>query len=197
MDQIILLFDEVENITHIGCFTPPAGSLKMPGPRCPKENTPPTANQGVSYCTKLFDLEKEYAEQQLTFEKRKQQRLKRSKPVLDPMLAWAGIRNAAPKPKLEVDRTYLKNQREPLVNLLADIRIELNNNQAERNIKPLVMSRKKFLFTNTPLSTQSSAIIFRRIETAKENGPEPCRCLPFVLREAPRFSTKVRTGQQS
>ena len=58
----------------------------------PKGKHSPTANQGVSYCTKLFDPEKEYAEQQLTFEKRKQ-RLKRSKPVLDAMLAWAGIRN--------------------------------------------------------------------------------------------------------
>jgi hypothetical protein len=50
----------------------------------PKGKRSPTAEQGVAYCTKLFELEKAY--EGLTFEKRKQQRLDRSKPVLDVIL---------------------------------------------------------------------------------------------------------------
>ena len=133
-------------------------------------------------------MEKEYADEHFTFEERKQQRLERSKPILDDLLSWAGTRTAAPKSKLGVALTYLKNQWVPLNSFLLDGRIEISNNRAERSIKPFVMSRKNFLFANTPLGAQSSAVIFSLIETAKENGLDPYRYLTFVLNEAPKRS---------
>ena len=42
----------------------------------------------------------------LSPEERKKQRLKREKPVLDAMLAWANTRNAAPKSALGKAITY-------------------------------------------------------------------------------------------
>jgi hypothetical protein len=42
-----------------------------------------------------------------------------------------------------------------LYNLFHDGRLELTNNRAERSIKPFVMSRKNFLFSNTPKGTPS------------------------------------------
>ena len=154
----------------------------------PKGKRSPTAEQGAAFCSKLFDLEREYTDQQLTFEERKQQRRERSKPVLDALLAWSNTRNAAPKSKLGVALIYLRNQWESLSNILLDGRIELSNNRAERSIKPFVMSRKNFLFANTPLGAESSAVIFSLIETAKENGLDPYRYLTFVLKEAPKRS---------
>ena len=62
----------------------------------------------------------------------------------------------------------------------------MGNNRAERSIKPFVMSRKNFLFANTPLGAQSSAVIFSLIETAKENGLDPYRYLTWVLKAAPK-----------
>ena len=50
------------------------------------------------------------------------------------------------------------------------------------------MSRKNFLFANTPLGAKSSAVIFSLIETAKENGLDPYRYLTYVLKEAPKLS---------
>ncbi len=87
--------------------------------------------------------------------------------VLDAMLAWANTRNAAPKSKLGIALNYLKNQWPTLIVYLEDGRIELSNNRAERSIKPFVISRKNFLFANTPGGAQSSAVIFSLIETAK------------------------------
>lgn len=181
-------YNAVENVTHVGCFAHARRKFEETVKAQPKGKRSPTAEQGVAYCSKLFNLEKEYAEQQLSFEERKQQRLERSKPVLDAMLAWANTRNAAPKSKLGVALTYLKNQWESLSNFLLDGRIELSNNRAERSIKPFVMARKNFLFANTPLGAQSSAIIFSLIETAKENRLDPYRYLTFVLTEAPKLS---------
>ena len=41
-------------------------------------------------------------------------------------------------------------QKKYLDNYLLDGRLEMTNNLAERSIKPFVMARKNFLFSNTP-----------------------------------------------
>ena len=104
------------------------------------------------------------------------------------MLAWAETRHAAPKSALGKALNYLKNQWDPLTRFLLDGRIELSNNRAERSIKPFVIARKNFLFANTPLGAQSSAVIFSLIETAKENRLDPYSYLCYVLSQAPGLS---------
>lgn len=181
----------LKDVVHVGCFAHARRKFEEAVSAQPKGKRSPTAEQGVAYCTELFKLEQEYDAAQLTYEEREQQRLERSKPVLDAMLSWAETRNAAPKSKLGGALTYLKNQWVQLNNYLLDGRIELSNNRAERSIKPFVMSRKNFLFSNTPSGARSSAIIFSLLETAKENKLDPYRYLTFVLTEAPKLSLKT------
>ena len=71
---------------------------------------------------------------------------------------------------------------------LEDGRLELSNNRAERSIKPFVMGRKNWLFSNTPAGAQSSAVIYSLIETAKENDLDPYRYLVWLLHNAPDMS---------
>ena len=71
---------------------------------------------------------------------------------------------------------------------LEDGRLELSNNRAERSIKPFVMGRKNWLFSNTPAGAQSSAVIYSLIETAKENDLDPYRYLVWLLNTAPGLS---------
>ena len=73
--------------------------------------------------------------------------------------------------------TYLKEQWPYLTNYLKDGRLELSNNRAERSIKPFVISRKNFLFANTPKGATGSAVMFSLIQTAIENGLEPYKYL--------------------
>jgi len=181
-------YHAVENVIHVGCMAHARRKFDEAIKSQPAEMRSSAAEKGVAYCTKLFNLEKEYTQQQLSYEERKQRRLELSKPVLDAMLAWANTRNAAPKSKLGMALNYLKNQWVPLTNFLLDGRLELSNNRAERSIKPFVMSRKNFLFANTPLGAQGSAVIFSLIETAKENGLDPYRYLVWVLEQAPKLS---------
>lgn len=181
-------YHSVENAIHVGCWAHARRKFDEAVKAQPQGKRSPTAEQGVAYCTQLFELEKEYAKNELSFEERKQQRLERSKPVLDAMLSWSNTRNAAPKSKLGMALTYLRNQWEDLNRFLLDGRIELSNNRAERSIKPFVMSRKNFLFANTPLGAKSSAVIFSLIETARENGLDPYRYLTWVLGVAPKTS---------
>ena len=80
---------------------------------------------------------------------------------------------------------------------LADGRLELSNNRAERSIKPFVMGRKNWLFANTPAGAQSSAVIYSLIETAKENGLDPYRYLVWLLNNAPGLSQKDEAWAES
>ena len=71
---------------------------------------------------------------------------------------------------------------------LEDGKLELSNNRAERIIKPFVMGRKNWLFSNTPTGTQSSAVIYSLIEPAKENDLDPYRYLVWLLNNASGLS---------
>ena len=50
--------------------------------------------------------------------------------------------------------------------VLEDGELEIDNNSAERAIKPFVIGRKNWLFSNTAKGANSSAIIYSIIETA-------------------------------
>ena len=77
------------------------------------------------------------------------------------------------------------------IRYLEDGRLELSNNRAERSIKPFVIGRKNFLFANTPLGAQASAVIYSLIETAKELGADPFHYLTWVLETAPTMDRTV------
>lgn len=72
---------------------------------------------------------------------------------------------------------------------LEDGRLEIDNNCAERSIKPFVIGRKNWLFSNTAKGAKSSAIIYSVVETAEENGLEPFQYLSYQFEELPNIDT--------
>ena len=104
------------------------------------------AVEGEAYCEKLFLLERAFAN--LPFEERKKKRQELAKPILDEFLAWGATRTASSKSKLGEALTYLHNNGKELSEYLNDGRLEISNNIAERSIKPFVIDRKNFLFSN-------------------------------------------------
>ena len=89
---------------------------------------------------------------------------------------------------------YLFNQEPYLINYLKDGRLEIDNNRAERSIKPFVIDRKNFLFANTARGAQGSAVIFSIVETAKENKLDPYRYLVYVLKQAKELHSSNETN---
>jgi len=51
--------------------------------------------------------------------------------------------------------------------------LSIDNNRAERAVKPFVIGRKNWLFSAPTQETQSSAMLYNVIETAKANGLIP------------------------
>ena len=70
---------------------------------------------------------------------------------------------------------------------LADLPID--NNRCENAIRPFVLGRKAWLFSDTPAGAHSSAVIYSLLQTAKANGVEPYLCLRHVLRKLPAAQT--------
>ena len=65
----------------------------------------------------------------------------------------------------------------------------IDNNATERTIKPFVIGRKNWLFSDTVKGAKASANIYSLIETAKVNGLEPYHYLRYVFKELPKAET--------
>ena len=177
-----------ENIRVVGCWAHARRKFDEALQTLPKEDRKGSlAATGECYCTRLFQLEESFAE--LTPEERYAKRLEQEKPVLDALLAWANetISKTAPKSALGKALYYLLEQWPYLVRYLEDGRLELSNNRAERSIKPFVMGRKNWLFSNTPKGADASAIIYSIMETAKESGLKPFEYFQHLLEELPQI----------
>jgi len=82
---------------------------------------------------------------------------------------------------------YCLNQWDKLKAFLKDGRLEISNNRSERAIKPFVIGRKNWLFSNTPRGAEASAIIYSIVETAKENRLDPFAYLCHVFEKMPNI----------
>lgn len=65
--------------------------------------------------------------------------------------------------------------------VLEDGHLEIDNNAAERAIKPFVIGRKNWLFSNTPRGSKASATLYSIIETAKANNLIAERYLVYLF----------------
>jgi len=62
--------------------------------------------------------------------------------------------------------------------------------RAERSIKPFVIGRKNFLFSNTPRGAKASAIIYSVVEKAKQNGLNPFFYLIYLFEKLPNINAE-------
>ena len=173
-----------EKILVVGCWAHVRRKFDEALKSAPPDGRADSASQkGLDFCNELFALEKQYED--LTPEKRHQERLKRSKPLSDDFFRWCKESNALPKSLLGKAVHYALEQRAYLENVYLDGRLELSNNRAERSIKPFVIGRKNWLFSCTPKGAKASSVIYSLIETAKANGLKPFEYLRHILETMP------------
>ena len=146
-----------------------------------------TTKRGLEYCNTLFKIEAEMKE--LSSDARKLRREKEAKLILTAYFEWAEktAKIVLPKSKLGDAINYSLNQREYLENFLLDGRLEISNNRAERSIKPFVIGRKNWLFSNTPAGANASAVLYSIVETAKENELNPFPYLEYLFEQIPNI----------
>lgn len=116
------------------------------------------AAKGVDYCDRLFLYEKQFVSHTEIFRKEERERL--SMPLIKEFYDWMGSLGALPSTLLGKAVGYAKSQRLYLMGYLQDGRLEISNNRAERSIKPFVIGRKNWLFSNTPKGAKASAVYY-------------------------------------
>ena len=96
----------------------------------------------------------------------------KTQPIIDKLHHWV-IENkdkVPPKSKLVEALIYWCNQEHKLITYLKDGRINIDNNHAERAMKPFVIGRKNWLFSNTARGATANTVLHSIIEIAKTNG---------------------------
>jgi transposase len=180
-------YHKVPDVILVGCWAHSRRKFSEALTALPssKRMSAVTAKEGLHFCNQLFAIERDIRE--LSSEERFESRLERSKPVLGAFLSWLKIQEQKVLPKSALGQaiTYCLNQWEKLVAFLKDGRLEIDNNRSERSIKPFVIGRKNWLFSNTPRGAKASAIIYSIVESAKENGLNPYYYLRFLFEELP------------
>jgi len=152
---------------------------------------PGLAHEAVAMIKRLYAIERHAKTMGMTAEERHALRQEKAKPIMEHFKRWLDQHQSEVPPKLKLGKafTYAQNEWERMRHYLDDGRIEIDNNAAERAIKPFVIGRKNWMFCNTANGARASAVIYSLLQSAKANELPLIEWLTFVLRELPRCST--------
>jgi transposase len=144
------------------------------------------ANLAINKIAKLYRIEKEI--KNLSADEKQVIRQEKSVPLLNDLKKWLdkSIQQVLPKSAIGKAIQYSLNQWDKLRGYIKSGYINIDNNRAERAIKPFVIGRKNWMFCNTASGANASAILYSLIETAKANGLTPFNYLNLLLEELPK-----------
>lgn len=135
-----------------------------------KNKSPSGAELGLLYYKKLYTIEKSI--KHLSEAERFQIRLSKSVPLMKDFVAWAEktLLNTPKSVKLGVALRYLVKNQEKLIQYCGHGKLNIDNNLAEGAIRPYVIGRKNWLFSDSAKGAKASAALYSLIETAKASG---------------------------
>ena len=139
------------------------------------------AEEAIKRIAQLYGVEKQARGQ--SPEARAALRQENAKPIFDDLEEW--LRDQLPKisgksPLAKAIR-YALGRMPKTRPYLDNGFLELDNNTAERAMKPVAIGRKNWMFAGSQRGGNSMAIAFTLIKTAKLNGVDPQAWLTWVL----------------
>jgi len=148
------------------------------------------ADQAIAFIQKLYRIEKRIKDEPP--DKRYDIRQKEAKPIIEKIKQWldTSLVHVVPSSKMGEALTYLRNQWNRLVAYLEDGEYPIDNNPAERAIRPFTIGRKNWMFAKSQAGATASANLYSLTETAKANGVNPYNYLREVFTRLPVMTTK-------
>jgi transposase len=177
-----------DGVTRLGCWVH-ARRRFVDATKLMKTGQTGHAHQALEFIAKLYAIEKSCRDKSVA--ERFDARQTQSKAVLGAFRSWLDKvkPDVVPSGALGQALGYLDNQWKRLVRYLERGDLPIDNNPAENAIRPFVIGRKAWLFSDTPAGAHASALVYSLVETAKANGFEPFLWLRTVLRELPAATT--------
>ena len=179
-----------ESVISVGCWAHARRKFSDVYQMAKKQ--PGKAEDAIKIIGKLYEYEKMFQEGGLSAQQRQKLRKEQVTPLLERFKSWLiALRpKVPPKNPLGKSITYTLNQWESLIVYTQDGRLNIDNNPAERMIRPFTVGRKNWLFMGSPEGAKASAAIYSLIETTKANGVHPGEYLTYIFTELPRTSSE-------
>lgn len=175
-------YNQVDNVTLVHCMAHLRRKfydvyVSLPEDKRANSNT----SDAMDYINQIYGLDKESRD--LSISERYEYKQVHIKPLMIKFRDWLNEKQLTSAPESGYGKAvnYAVNYLPTIMNYLLDGRLELDNNKAERAIKPFVIGRKNWLFSNTPNGARSSAILYSIVQTCILNKINPYRYLAFVL----------------
>ena len=141
------------------------------------------ADMALNMIAKLYRIETQI--QSLSLEERLYFRRTHSSAQLTLFKQWLdkSVLQVSKQSALGKAIQYSLNQWPKLTRYVEDSRLNIDNNRAERAVKPFVIGRKNWLFNHNHRGAEASAILYSIIETAKANGLTPFDYIEHCLEQ--------------
>lgn len=141
----------------------------------------PLALEAVKRIDAVFDAER--AINGMSAEQRLAVRQKDVAPLVDDLHAWMTTERARLSGHAPVAKAmdYMLTRWPCFIVFVADGRVCLTNNAAERSLRGVALGRKAWLFAGSPRGGERAAFMYTLIVTAKLNGVDPQAWLADVL----------------
>lgn len=174
-----------KNINHLCCWAHVRRKFADAQKAQPKGKAG-RADSAIAKIAKLYAVEKRH--KQSDSSTRQQARDNESKPVLDELKLWLEKTQQQVPPKNTLGKAinYALKYWPELSRYVNDGDWPIDNNLAENAIRPFVIGRKNWLFSNSQRGATASANLYSLIETAKANAQEPYQYLSWLFERLPR-----------
>ena len=149
------------------------------------------APQALLIIRKIYAVEKLARDAKMSAEQRHKLRQEKARPIWNELRAWLDRNLGAAPPQTYTGKAinYLAADWPRLIRTLDDGRVEISNALCENAIRPFVVGRKAWLFSDTPAGAHASARLYSIVETAKANGLEPYAYLRLIFEKLPQAVT--------
>jgi len=180
------------SLTHAGCWA--HVRRKFEEARKVQAQPDSRARIALDYIGQLYGIERSLREraESISDEQRLQIRKTQSKPIVTELHRWLTAMSSEVLPQSAFGKAiaYALGQWPKLLVFLDRVEVPLDNNRCENAIRPFVIGRKNWLFSDTQAGALASANLYSLIETAKANGIEPHAYLTWLYTQLPN-ATRV------
>lgn len=179
------LYENKEGITLYGCLAHSRRKYEIS-----KDNDPQRAEYVLDRMRKLYMVEREARESNLTYDQRKELRIEKSLPVLQELEKWMKeqLPEVLPKSSIGQAISYTLKLWPRLTRYIYNGQVEIDNNLIENSIRGVALGRKNYLFAGSHEAAQQAAMIYSFLGTCKINKIEPYSWLKDTLTRIPDHS---------
>lgn len=152
-----------------------------------KETAPRAAHEALARVGQLYTLERQAQEAELSAEALRTLRREQALPKLTDFRVWLeALRlDSLPKSPIGTAARYTLGNWQALVRYCEDGELAIDNNAAERAVKPCAIGRKNWIFCGSDSGGRTAAILFTMTGSAKRNELDPFAWLRDVLTRLP------------